>query len=180
MMTSLLADKSFIVKNKKKLNFMNKTTKPPCNSVLAMFFELSFEACRKRVSSCLKTLVRTKWTITQLFELLFPLPLLMSLQRKLLEREARRVLWEVRRDQLEKVVCARRRLVRRQMWRTRTKMLTLLVPFTRLGSLGTSLRVSRSQKSCAKKDSPRRMCPRFSLTPLTFHHVSFQIFNIYN
>ena len=47
-------------------------------------------------------------------------------------------------------------------------------------SLDTSLRDSRSQKSCVTKDWQKRMCPRVSLTPLTFHKVSFQKFIIYH
>ena len=49
----------------------------------------------------------------------------------------------------------------------------------KIGSLGTSLRVSRYQKSFVERDLPRKMCPRVSLTSFTFHNVSFQIFNIY-
>ena len=48
------------------------------------------------------------------------------------------------------------------------------------GSLGTSLTVSLSQKPFVERDLRRRMCPRVSVTPLTFHNVSFQIFNIYH
>ena len=71
---------------------------------------MSFEICQNRASSCLKTIVRPKRTLSLLFGLLFPLPLLMSSKRKLLEREVRRVLWEVHRDQMKWAVCARRRL----------------------------------------------------------------------
>ena len=108
MRTSLLADKLVTVKIKSILTFMNEIINPPYNSLLAMFFELSFEACRKRVPLCLKTLVRPKRTISQLFELLFQLPFLMSPKKKLPEREARRVLWEVQRDQLKMAEWARR------------------------------------------------------------------------
>ena len=87
IMTSLMAGKSVIVKIKIIMKFMKEIINPPCNSVLATFFELSFEVCQKRASSCLNTLVRPKWTLNQLFELLFLLPLLMSRKRKLLERE---------------------------------------------------------------------------------------------
>ena len=52
----------------------------------------------------------------------------------------------------------------------------MLVALKRLGSLGTSMRVSRSQKSFVERHLPRRMCPRVSLTPLSFHSVSFQTF----
>ena len=48
-----------------------------------------------------------------------------------------------------------------------------------VGPLDTSLRVSRSQISFVARDW-RRKCPRVSLTPLTFHNVSFQIFIIYH
>ena len=159
------------------MKFMDKIVNPPSKRRLTTLFELNFEACQKRASSCLKTLVSPKLTLSQLFELLFPLPLLMSLKRMLLAREARRVLWEVQSDQLKEVVCEGRKLVRRQMWRTRTLM--LLAALTRLGSLGTSLRVSRCQKSFVKRNLQRRMCSRVSLTPLTFHNLSFQTFNIY-
>ena len=61
-----------------------------------------------------------------------------------------------------------------QMWRRRRmKTLMLLVAWTRLGSLDTSLRDSRSQRSCVEKDWRRRLCLRVSLTPLTFQNVSF-------
>ena len=95
MMMSLVADKSVEGKFKRTMNFVKEISNPPCKSLLTTFFELSFEACEKRASSCLKTLVRPKRTLSQLFELLFPLLLLMSLRRKLLEREERRVRWEV-------------------------------------------------------------------------------------
>ena len=176
IMTSLLADKSVKVKIKMIMNFMNEIINPPCNSLLATFFELNSRGCQKKASYCLKTLVSPKRTLSQLFELLFPLPLLISLKRKFLEREARRVLWEVRRDRLKQAVCAAWRLVRRQMWRTRTLM--LLVALTKL-SLGTSLTVSRSQKSFVERDLQRRVCPRVSMTPLISHNKSFQIFNIH-
>ena len=51
--------------------------------------------------------------------------------------------------------------------------------WTKLGSLYTSLRDSRSQRSFVERDW-RRECPGVSLTPLTFHDVSFQIFIIYH
>ena len=83
------------------------------------------------------------------------------------EREARRVLWEVQRDQLKYAVCARQRRALRQMLRTKMRTLMLLVALTRLGSLDTSLRDSRSQRSFVQRDWRRRRCPRVSLTPLT-------------
>ena len=86
MMTSLLADTSVIVKFKIVTNFMNELINPTCNSLLATFFELSFDTCQKKVSSCLKTVVRPKRTLGQLFKLLFPLPLLTSPKKTLLER----------------------------------------------------------------------------------------------
>ena len=78
MMTLLLADKSAVIKIKTIMSFMNENLNPPCNSRLATFCELNFEAYRKRVSSCLETFVRPKWTLSQMFEVLFPIPLLMS------------------------------------------------------------------------------------------------------
>ena len=179
MMTSLVADKSVTVKFKIILNFLNEIINPPCNSLLATFFELCFELCLKKASSCSRRLVRPKWTVSQLFKLLFPLPLLLSAKRNLLEGEARRVLWQVQRDQMKYVVSSRQRRALRQMWRTKMRKLMLLMALTRLGSLGTSLRGSRSQKCFVETDLQRRMCPRVSLTPLAFHNVSFQIFNIY-
>ena len=104
-------------------------------------------------------------------------PLLISLKRKLLDREVTTVRWEIHRDQLKKLAFARRKLLRSQMKRTRTLM--LFVALTRLESLGTSLRDSRSQKTFVERDLQRRVCPRVSLTLLTFHNVSFQIFNFY-
>ena len=102
MMTSLLADKLVIVKIKIILNFMNEIINPPCNSLLATFFESICGVCLKTVSSSLRRLTRPNGTISQLFKLLFPLPLLLlSPKKMLLEREARRVLWEVQRDQLK-------------------------------------------------------------------------------
>ena len=97
MMTSLLADKPFILETKKIMTFMNEIINPPCNSLLATFFE----ACQKEASSCLRRLGRLKRTISELFKLLFLLPLLMSPKRKLQERAARRVLWDVQRDQMK-------------------------------------------------------------------------------
>ena len=43
-----------------------------------------------------------------------------------------------------------------------------------VGSLDTSLRDSRSQRYFVAR-AWRRKCPRLSLTPLTFHNLSFQI-----
>ena len=94
MMTSLLADKSVMMKIKIIMNFMNEIINPPSNSLLATFFEAIRKVCPKTVSSSLRISIRPKWTISQLFKLLFPLPLLLSPKRMLLEREARRVLWE--------------------------------------------------------------------------------------
>ena len=101
MMTSLLADKSVMLKLKIIMNFMNEIINPPCNSLLATFFEAIRKVCPKTVSSSLRRSIRPKWTINQLFKLLFPLPLLLSPKKILLKREARRVLWEVWRDQLK-------------------------------------------------------------------------------
>ena len=101
MMTSLLADKSVIVKIKIITKFMNEIKYPPCNSLLATFFESICEVCPKTVSSSLRSLVRPQRTKSRLFKLLFPFALLLSPKIKLLEREARRVLWEVQRDQLK-------------------------------------------------------------------------------
>ena len=92
MMTSLLVDKSVIVKIKIIKSFMNDFIIPPCNSLLATFVKLSFKIGLKKASFCLMRLVRPRLTISQLFRLLFSLPLLMSPKRKLLESEARRVL----------------------------------------------------------------------------------------
>ena len=97
MMTSMLADKSVIVKIKIIMNFMNEIINPPCNSSLATFFESISEVRQKKASFSLRKIVHRKQTISQLLKLLFPLPLLVSPKRKLLEREreARRVLLEV-------------------------------------------------------------------------------------
>ena len=85
-MTLLLEDKSVIVKIKILMIFFNEITNPPSNSLIATFFESSFEVCPKKASSCVKRLVRPNRTLSQLFDLLFTLPLLMSPKRKLLER----------------------------------------------------------------------------------------------
>ena len=53
---------------------MNKILSPPCNSLLATFFELNSQVCPKKVSFSWRKLVRPKRTINQLFKLLFPLP----------------------------------------------------------------------------------------------------------
>ena len=101
LMTSLLADKSVIVKIKIIMNFKNEIISPPCNSLLATFFHQFVECVQRQCHLFLRKLVRPNWTPNQLFKLLFPLPLLLSPKRMLLEREARRVLWEVWRDQLK-------------------------------------------------------------------------------
>ena len=101
MMTSLLADKLVMLKIKIIMNFMNEIINAPCNSLLATFFEANRKVRPKTVSSSLRRSIHPKWTINQLFKLLFPLPLLLSPKKMLLEREARRVLWEVWRDQLK-------------------------------------------------------------------------------
>ena len=133
MMTSMLADKLVIVKNKKLMKFMNEIINPPCISLISLFYELSFQVCLKKASSCLKRLACPKRTLSQLIELLFLLPLLISPKKRLLEREVRRVLREVQLDQLTLAACARQRLARRQMWRTKMRTLMLLVALTRLG-----------------------------------------------
>ena len=89
MMTSLLADKSVIIKIKIIMNFMNEIINSPCNSLLATFFEAFRKVFPKTVSSSLRRSTRPKWTINQLFKLLFPLPLLLSPRKMLLERERR-------------------------------------------------------------------------------------------
>ena len=157
---------------------MNEIINPPCNSLLAAFFELSSEVCLKKASSCWRRLIRPKRTISQQFKCLFPLPILMSPNRKLLEREARRVLLEVQRDQMKEAVCARQRRALRQMWRMRLRTLMLLVEWTWLGSLDTSLRDSRSQKSCVEKDWRRRMCPRVPFD--TAHLPQFEFSNLHH
>ena len=55
-----------------------KLINPPCNSLLAKFFELKSESCLKKVSFSLQKLVRPRRPISQLFKLLFPFPLLLS------------------------------------------------------------------------------------------------------
>ena len=52
---------------------MNGFINPPCKILLATFFELNFEVCEKKASSCFRRLVCLKRTIIQFFELLFPL-----------------------------------------------------------------------------------------------------------
>ena len=70
----MLAEKS-VVRIKMIMNFMNEIINTPCNSLLATFFELNFEAYQKKALSCSMTLVRPKRTLSQLFELLFNLPI---------------------------------------------------------------------------------------------------------
>ena len=53
---------------------MNENIHPPCNSLLATFFELNFEVCQKRASSCLKTLVGPKRTQTVVRAAVSPSP----------------------------------------------------------------------------------------------------------
>ena len=65
---------------------MNEIINPPCNNLLATFCGTIREVCPKTVSSSLRRSLRPKWTINQLFKLLFPLPLLLSRKKKLLER----------------------------------------------------------------------------------------------
>ena len=89
MMTSLLADKSIIVKIKMIMIFMNEIINPPCNLLLATFLESNSEVCPKTVSSSLRRLARPKRTISQLFKLLFPFPFCCS-RRKCCWRERQR------------------------------------------------------------------------------------------
>ena len=88
MMTSLLAEKSVIVKFKKIMNSMNEIINPPCSSLLATFFESNCGVFPKTISSSLRRLTCPKRTISQLFKLLFPLPLLLS-RKKCCWRERR-------------------------------------------------------------------------------------------
>ena len=172
MMTSLLADKLFIVKIEKLLNFMNEIINPPCNSLLATIFELSSKVYLKRASSCLRKLVRPK--------LLFLFPPLLSRRKNCCRERGEESPVGIPEGPTEVGGVCEREAGTRQMLRKKIKTLMLLVSFTRLGSLGTSLEDSRSQKSFVERDWRRRMCPRVSLTPLTFHNVSFQIFINYH
>ena len=149
MMTSLLADKSVIVKIKIMMNFVDEPIKPTCNSLLATYFELNFEAFQKRASSCLKTLVCPKRTLSQLFELLFPpSPFDVAEEKVLGERGKESPLGGPKGPIEIGGVCE-------------TEVGTEAnVALTRLGSLGTTLSVSRSQKSSVGRDLPRRMCSR--------------------
>ena len=65
---------------------MNEIINPPCNSLLVTFFELSFEICLKKASSCLRRLIRPKRILRQFLKLLFPLPLMMPPKKRWLER----------------------------------------------------------------------------------------------
>ena len=118
---------------------MNETINPPCNSILATFFELSFGKCLKEASSFLKRLVSLKRTLSQFLKLLFPLPLLMSPKEKLFKREAQSPVGGPKGPNEVGGVSETE-------GGTETKMrtLVLLAPMTWLGSLGTSLRVSLS------------------------------------
>ena len=60
MMTSLLADKSVMVKSKIILNFMNEIMNPSGNSLLATFSEAIREVCAKTMSSSLRRSIRPK------------------------------------------------------------------------------------------------------------------------
>ena len=136
------------------MDFMNEIINPPCNRLLTTFFDFNFEICQKRASTCLRTSVHSKRTLSQLLELLFSVPLLMPPEEQVAregerEREARRVWWDVQRDHLKKTMFAGQRLAPRQMRKTRTVM--LLVALRRLDSLCTSLRVSRSENISWKK-----------------------------
>ena len=179
MMTSLLADKSVMVQIKIILNFMNEIINPPGNSMLATFFELNFEASWKRVSSCLKTLVRPKRTLSQLFELLFPLPCWCPRRGSCCTEKRRESCGRSRWPIEESGVCETEASTDADV-EEEDEDVDVVGGVEGLGSLGTSLRVSRPLKSFAERDLPRRICPRVSLSPLTFHNVSFQVFNFYN
>ena len=80
-------------------------------------------------------------------------------------REAKRVRWEVRRDQLN--MCVRQSRVRKRMWRTRTSK--SLLAWMKFESLRTSLRVPRPQTFCDGRGwgCPRQKCrgSRWHLSP---------------
>ena len=63
--------------------------------------------------------------------------------------------------------------------RTRMRTSMLLAAWTKLGCLDMNLKDSRCQRSFVARDWGR-MCPSVSLTLLTFHNVSFQIFIDYH
>ena len=89
MMTSMLADKSVIVKIKIIMNFNFDINNPTCNSLLATFFEFKSGVSPEKASFSLGKLVRPMRTISQLFKLLFPFPLLLFPKKNVLERERR-------------------------------------------------------------------------------------------
>ena len=70
-----------MVKFKMLMIFLNEFINPHCDNLFATFFEFILETCQKRASSCLRTAVRPKRTLSQLFELLFPHPFLMPLKK---------------------------------------------------------------------------------------------------
>ena len=61
------------------------------------------------------------------------------------------------------------------VWRTWMRTSMLVVAWTKLGCLDMSLKDSHCPRSFAATDLGR-MCPSVSMTLLTFHNVSFQIF----
>ena len=176
MLTPSLADISIIVNFKTIMNFMNEIINPPSNSLLATFCELKFETCQKRASSCMEISVFPKRTLSQSFELMFPLSF-WSPWRDICCRKrrgescgrSRGTNWSRQRDQW--------RLV--QMWMWRTKTLLVLLGLTGCGLWAESKDFTLSQ-IFRRKRLAEKSVSEVSLTPLTFHKMSFQIFNIHH
>ena len=139
MMASLLAVKSVIVKIKIFMDFMNEIINPPCKSLLATFFESNFQVCPKTVASSLRILARLKRTISQLFKLLFPLPLLLSPKKNCFKKRRGEPCGRSKGPTEVGGVCETEAALR-LMWRTKMRTLMLLVAWTKLGSLDRSLR----------------------------------------
>ena len=175
MMTSLLAEESVIVKNKKLMNFMNEIMNPPCNSLLATFFELDLDVCPKKASFCLRKFFHPDRTISQLFKL-FPLPLFNVPDEKVAgERGEERPVGSPQRPIEVSGACETERGTGADE-EDEDEDVDVVGGVDEVWVSGYQLRGSRSQKSFVERDWRRRMCPRVLLTPLTFHNVSFQIF----
>ena len=177
MLTSLLAHKLVIVKLKLVLNFMNEIINPPCENLLAPLSDFYVRHISEGSVIVLEDINSSPEDTESVIRAAVSLSVFDAPEEKVAGEGGEESSVGGPKRPVCEAMFARRRLVWRQMWWAWTLM--LLMALTKLKSLGPSLRDSRFQKSFVERNLQGRECPRVSLTPLTFHIVSFQIFNLY-
>ena len=180
MMTSLLADKSVMLKIKKIMNFMNEIINPPCNSFLATFFEAVRKVCPKTVSSSLRRSIRFKWTINQLFKLLFPLPPVVFPEENVAGERGEESPVGGLEGPIEAGGVCETEAGTEVDAEDEDENVDVVGGVDEVGLSGYESEGFTLSEILRRKRLWKNVCPRVSLTPLTFHNVSFQIFIDYH